>query len=79
MHDDGEPISRGQIDRRAADAAALRNALLVVALVGSVVLVNGVLAILLIELLQVIGVWPTEAMMTEVPSRMPGPRAASAT
>ena len=61
MRDDGEPISRGQLDRRAADAQALRNALLGVALFAGVVLVNGILFILLIELLQAIGAWPEPA------------------
>lgn len=59
MPDKGEPISRGQFDRRAAEA--LRNALFGVALFTGVVLVNGILFILLIELLQAIGWWPVPA------------------
>ena len=61
VHDNGEPISRGQLDRRAAEARALRNALFGVALFTGVVLVNGILFILLIELLQAIGWWPVPA------------------
>jgi hypothetical protein len=57
MHDDGEPISRGQLDRRAAEIRALRNSLFVAAFFGGVVLINGILAILLIEFLQSIGWW----------------------
>jgi hypothetical protein len=61
VHDNGEPISRGQLDRRAAEARALRNALIGVALFTGVVLVNGILFILLIELLQTIGWWQVPA------------------
>lgn len=61
MRDHGEPLSRGQLDRRAAEARALRNALFGVALFTGVVLVNGILFILLIELLQAIGWWPMPA------------------
>jgi len=61
MRDAGEPLSRGQVDRRSADARALRNALFGVALFTGVVLINGVLAILLIEALQAIGWWPESA------------------
>lgn len=57
MRDDGEPISRGQLNRRAAEGRALRDSLFLVALFGGVVLVNGILAILLIEFLQSIGWW----------------------
>jgi hypothetical protein len=59
MRDDGEPISRGQIDRRSADRRALGDVLWFVALFAAAVLVNGILAILGIEALQAIGVWPT--------------------
>jgi len=61
MRDDGEPISRGQLDRRAAEARALRNALFGAALFGAVVLVGGILAILFIELLQAVAWWETRA------------------
>ena len=61
MRDDGEPISRGQLDRKAAEARALRNALFAVGLFTGVVLVNGILAILLIELFQAIGWWEVSA------------------
>lgn len=57
MRDDGEPISRGQLDRRAADKRALRDVTLFVGLFMGVVLMNGVLWILLIELLQALGWW----------------------
>ena len=42
----GEPISRGQVDRRAADRRAFGNVLWFVALFAGAVLVNGILAIL---------------------------------
>jgi hypothetical protein len=61
MRDKGEPLSRGQLDRHAAEARALRNALIGVALFTGVVLVNGILFIMLIELLQAIGWWPVPA------------------
>jgi hypothetical protein len=60
MRDDGEPISRGQVDRRAADGRALRDSLFIVALFGCVVVVNGILAILLIEFFQSIGWWEVQ-------------------
>jgi len=59
MRDEGEPISRGQVDRRAADARALRDTLFAVGLCAGVVLVNGLLAILFIELMQTMGWWGT--------------------
>jgi hypothetical protein len=55
--DDGEPISAGRQDRRAAEARTLGNVLFVVALFIGVVLINGILAILLIELFRVVGWW----------------------
>ena len=61
MRDDGEPISRGQLDRRAANARALRNALWFVALFSGSVLINGILFILLIGWLQAIGWWEVAA------------------
>lgn len=67
MRDEGEPISRGQVDRRAADARAMRDALFGVALFTVVVLVNGILAILGIEALQAIGVWPTPEASSGAP------------
>jgi hypothetical protein len=57
MRDDGEPISRGQLDRRADEMRALRDSLFVAAIFGGAVLINGILAILLIEFLQAIGWW----------------------
>ena len=67
MRDEGEPISRGRTDRRAAHAKAVRSALRGVALFGGVVLVNGILAILGIEALQAVGVWPTPEATIEAP------------
>jgi hypothetical protein len=64
MRDDGEPISRGQLDRRATEIKAFRDSLFVVAFFGGIVLINGILAILLIEFFQAIGWWevqPAEA------------------
>lgn len=57
MRDDGEPISRGQLDRRAAEIKALRDSLFAAAYFGGVILINGILAILLIEFFQSIGWW----------------------
>ena len=58
MRDDGEPISRGQLDRRATDRRALGNVLWFVALFTGAALVNGVLAILGIVGTAGAGVWP---------------------
>jgi hypothetical protein len=60
MRDDGEPISRGQLDRHAAEVRALRDSLFAAALFGGVVLINGILAILLIEFFQSIGWWEVQ-------------------
>ena len=76
MRDDGEPISRGQLDRRAAETRALRNTLILVAVFTGAVLVNGILAILLIELFQAIGWWevrasaPVEDAIAEMSARL---------
>jgi hypothetical protein len=64
VRDAGEPLSRGQVDRRAADARALRDALLFVALFTGVVLINGILAILFIALMQALGLWTPVAVET---------------
>jgi hypothetical protein len=61
MVDDGEPIGRGQLDRRAAKARAFRGALFAIALFTGIVLVNGILAIMLIEFFQAIGWWEVSA------------------
>jgi hypothetical protein len=61
MYDDGEPISRGQVDLRALERRALRNAMFGVALFAGVVLVNGILFILLIGLFQALGWWEVAA------------------
>jgi hypothetical protein len=60
MRDEGEPISRGQLDRRAAEIGALREALFLGAFFGGVILINGMLAIVLIEFLQSIGWWEVQ-------------------
>lgn len=60
MPDDGEPISRGQLDRRAAEIKALRDSLVVATFFGGVVLINGILAILLIEFFLSIGWWEVQ-------------------
>ncbi len=59
---DGEPVSRGQLDRRAAERRALGDALFAAAFFGGVVLVNGILAILLIALFQAIGWWEIQSV-----------------
>jgi hypothetical protein len=61
MRNAGEPLSGGRVDRRAADARAFRGTLLMVGLFTGVVLVNGVLALVLIEVLQALGWWPEPA------------------
>jgi hypothetical protein len=61
MPDDGEPISRGRLDRRAARAGALRDSLFVAAFLGGVLLINGILAILLITFFQAIGWWEVQS------------------
>jgi hypothetical protein len=61
MRDAGEPISRGQLNRRGAEARALRTALFGVAFFTGVVLVNGILAILFIALMQALGLWQVPA------------------
>ena len=80
MRDDGEPISRGQLDRRAAEVKALRDSLFAAAVFGGVVLINGILAILLIEFFQSIGWWEVlpaaEADGVGALSARPGRRAA---
>jgi len=63
MRDDGEPIGRGQPDRRAADARAIRDALFSVAFFTGVMLVNGILVILLIELARTFGWWETSSVL----------------
>jgi hypothetical protein len=67
MRDEGEPISRGQLDRRAADRRALGSTLWVVALFTAAVLVNGSLGILGIEALQALGVWPAPEAPPDAP------------
>lgn len=57
MDDDGEPVSRGQLDRPAAEARALQDTLFFVGLFAGAVLVNGILAILFIALTQALGLW----------------------
>lgn len=64
MRDGGEPLSRGQMDRRAADARAFRDTLLMVGLFTGVVLVNGILAVLLIALMHALGLWTPVAVET---------------
>jgi hypothetical protein len=46
MPDNGEPISRGQLDRRRAERRALGNTLWFVAFFAAAVLLNGLIAIL---------------------------------
>ena len=67
MRNEGEPISRGQLDRRSADRRALGNAMWFVAFFAGAVLVNGILAILGIEALQGLGVWPTPEATPDAP------------
>jgi hypothetical protein len=57
MRDDGEPTSRLRLDRRAVELTALRDSLVVAALFGGVALINGILAILLIDFFQALGWW----------------------
>lgn len=57
MRDNGEPISHGHRDLRALERRALADALWFAGFFSGVVLVNGILAILLIELWRAIGWW----------------------
>jgi len=57
---DGEPISRGQLDRRAVQVRGFRDSLYLAAFFGGVVLINGILAMLLIELFQASGWWEVQ-------------------
>jgi hypothetical protein len=59
--DAGEPISKGRVNRRAIEARQLRSALLGVALVAGIVLINAVLAILFIALIQSLGLFASAA------------------
>jgi hypothetical protein len=61
MDTHGEPIGRGQLDRRATEGLALRDAAYAIAVFTGIALVNGILTILLIELLQIIGWWEVPA------------------
>lgn len=61
MRDIGEPHSRGQVDRRAVEARALREALFGVAFFPRVALINGILALLFIALMQALGLWGSAA------------------
>ncbi len=74
MDDDGEPMGRGQLHRRAAEARALHDAAFAIAIFTGIVLVNGILAILLIELFQVIGWWEARASETtrDAPAQLSG-------
>jgi hypothetical protein len=60
MRDDREPISRKQPERRAAEMRTLRDSLFVAAFFSGVVLINGILAILLIEFFRSIGWWEVQ-------------------
>ncbi len=57
MRGHGEPVSRGRLDRRDADARGFRETVLMVGLFSGVVLINGTLAILFIALMQALGLW----------------------
>lgn len=61
VRDDGEPIIRGQLDRCSVEIRALRDSLFAVGFFGGVVLINGILAILLIEFFQSIGWWEIQS------------------
>ncbi|MFL5670592.1 MAG: hypothetical protein ACJ77C_00695 [Chloroflexota bacterium] len=67
MGNQGEPISRGRRDSRAADQRSLNGGVFFVAFFGVVVLVNGILAILGIEVMQSLGVWPTPEASPDAP------------
>jgi hypothetical protein len=62
MPDRGEPVSVRRRDRQAAEARARRNALILVALVGGVFVVNGILLVLLVALLEALGWWGTTGL-----------------
>jgi len=62
--DEGEPISRGQVDQRAADRRALGDVLWFAGLFTGAVLVSGVLGI---TGLQELGVWPVPEATPNAP------------
>jgi hypothetical protein len=51
---DGEPVSADRRDRRAAERRALRNVLFAVGLFAGVVLVNGLVFLLLLEVAKIL-------------------------
>jgi hypothetical protein len=68
MRDVGEPISSGRRDLRDAERRALGSALFAAVFFTTAVLINGILAILLIEFLQSIGAW--EVTMPALPGEI---------
>jgi hypothetical protein len=65
FRDPGEPVSAGRRDLGATERRALREALFAAALFAGVVLINGLLAILLIEFFQTMGWWGSSAAASE--------------
>jgi hypothetical protein len=57
----GEPISLGRLVRRDAGPLELGDVLTLVAIIGGVLLFNGIVALLLIEVFQALGWWPESA------------------
>ena len=66
-HSTGGAISRGRLDRRAADRRAVGNTLWFVAFYTAAVLVNGILAIPGIEALWALGVGLTPVAPPDAP------------
>jgi hypothetical protein len=61
MRDAGEPISPGRRAQPDPGPLELGDVLTLVAIIGGVLLFNGMVALLLIEVLQALGWWPEPA------------------
>jgi hypothetical protein len=61
LRDAGEPISQGRRARPDPGPIELGDVLTLVALIGGVLLFNGVVAFLLIEVFRALGWWPEPA------------------
>lgn len=77
--DEGEPISAGRRDRKAAEARAFANAMFLVVGFAVASAATGLLAILLIEVLRAMGLWDS-ALVNFTPSiaQTPSPDLAAA-
>jgi hypothetical protein len=58
LREDGEPVSAGRGGGVASYLAIFRNAMFTVLFFAGVMLINGLVAILVIGILQSLGIWP---------------------